>query len=356
MKKGRKIVFVSHSLGRGGAERILVKTANQFATKGYTVKVYIRENSKNSLINDLVNVDVIEIKSSGTLGFMIQLNKVIKIERPTFVYGFLGYINIILGFLKMFHKEIVFVGRENAVYKEYLKNKSIVIKKMYIFFASVFLGNLDLIIAQSNYMKNDLLSYLKVKTRVIVLNNPLSDLNDKKSIIASDNIHLIAVGRLEPVKNFMEMLEIVKDLPDNYLLTIVGDGTLRKKLQQKVQLLGLDERIFFVGNQVDPSILMRKSNLLLLTSVRESYPNVALEATANSLYTISYASPGGINEILFEDYNGKIVDYGNRKLFRLAIVDNYKREAIVPPNLIKESTYFKKLNLIFEELINDAII
>ncbi len=94
---------------------------------------------------------------------------------------------------------------------------------------------------------------------------------------------ILFVGRLVKVKGlkylFSAMSGIVKASPNTKLL-IVGDGPIRQELEQQVDSLGISDSVIFAGLRSDIKDFLSASDFLVLPSLHEGFPNVALEAMA----------------------------------------------------------------------------
>ncbi len=92
------------------------------------------------------------------------------------------------------------------------------------------------------------------------------------------------VGRLDAQKGVAWLLEqmpaIFASLPDHDLL-LVGTGPERVRLERKVRLLALHERVHFAGFRWDVPEILAASDLCLLASRWEGMPNAILEAMAS---------------------------------------------------------------------------
>lgn len=77
------------------------------------------------------------------------------------------------------------------------------------------------------------------------------------------------------------------------------------------EMLGVLERVKFLGHKTNPYPYVIKADLFMLTSEHEGFPNVLLEANALGLPVIAFACPGGINKIIEEGVNGFSVENGN---------------------------------------------
>jgi glycosyltransferase involved in cell wall biosynthesis len=107
------------------------------------------------------------------------------------------------------------------------------------------------------------------------------------------------VGRLNFQKNQSFLLEIFKAFTcreKDAVLFLVGEGEDLDSLQQKVQALGLEKQVFFMGNQNDMQGWLSCFDLFLFPSLFEGLSIAALEAQANGVPVL--ASKGVVPEQL----------------------------------------------------------
>jgi len=157
--------------------------------------------------------------------------------------------------------------------------------------------------------------------RVEVINNPIDvkraqRLSEEKSdhYFDEQKINLLTVAQLREEKRHDLMLETLALLPTEYYLTIVGSGEKEESLKTLSTKLGIAERVSFEGQQSNPYVYMKNADLFLLTSEREGFPNVLLEANAIGLPLVAFACLGGIKEIISEGENGYFVPFGETEL------------------------------------------
>ena len=79
--------------------------------------------------------------------------------------------------------------------------------------------------------------------------------------------------------------EVVRVKPEARLL-LIGDGELRKTIEEKVVNLGLQDKVLFLGNRNDVADLYNAMDIFLLPSHYEGLPVVGVEAQANGLKCI----------------------------------------------------------------------
>jgi len=104
-------------------------------------------------------------------------------------------------------------------------------------------------------------------------------------------------------------------------LLIVGDGTQRMKLENLVKELGISSNVTFTGkidNENVPAYI-NKMDLVCLPSLSESFGVSAVEACACGRPIIATAV-GGLKEIIFDNYNGFVIDQKSSEDIKLKIM------------------------------------
>ncbi len=128
---------------------------------------------------------------------------------------------------------------------------------------------------------------------------------------------IIFVGRLSAEKGLFDLVEAMKILRDEYKvegidLEIVGDGPLRRKLEHKVDVLGLRDAIRFTGFVSHAKVCgyLAKAWLLTLPSFTEGFPKVILEGMAAGRPVVA-TDVGGIPQVVENGVNGFLVEPKN---------------------------------------------
>ncbi len=134
----------------------------------------------------------------------------------------------------------------------------------------------------------------------------------RKWQIAQDAVVIGTVGRLVPVKGHAKLLEAIKILQgsmDNVTLVLVGDGPLRKSLEETAKQLGV-KFVIFAGQQNQAYDFMNMMDVFVLPSLHEGIPMVVLEALALQRPVVA-TRVGGIPEVISHNLSGKLVMSGD---------------------------------------------
>lgn len=123
---------------------------------------------------------------------------------------------------------------------------------------------------------------------------------------------LLTVGRLaaeERYKGFDEVLESLRELPDDVVYMIAGGGNDAVRLQQKAVQCGVANRVIFTGlfAEEDKPDLYALADVYVMPSRGEGFGFVFLEALASGVPVIGSKHDGG-REALLEGDLGLLVD------------------------------------------------
>lgn len=306
-----KLLCILPNLNGGGAERMMSLICNNIDQSKFKVKLLLLDKKGVYLenLNSLVSVDSLESKKVSKSFFKI-LNY-IKKEQPDIVFSTLGHMNCLIALLiPFFRKKIKFIARESNIVS--LENRSF-IEKLII---KIMYKNFDVIISQSDDMTNDLKENWKIKDSKIKKINNFSDkdflekkINEELSEkFSEEKINLISVGRLSKQKRFDKLIESFKNWKNekDYHLYILGEGEEELKLKELAYKLKLSEKISFLGFQKNPYKYLKNSDVYILSSDYEGFPNVLLEANLCGIPILTNNCKGGINEIVENGVNGYI--------------------------------------------------
>lgn len=120
------------------------------------------------------------------------------------------------------------------------------------------------------------------------------------------------IGRIEKQKNleaFMAAALLVKKVRHDATFEIVGEGSLRGRLQARAAALGLGDAVKFVGTTSEVPEFLSRIDQFWLTSDYEGTPNVVLEAMAAAVPVVA-TSVGGTPEVIDDGVTGRLVAPG----------------------------------------------
>jgi glycosyltransferase involved in cell wall biosynthesis len=153
-------------------------------------------------------------------------------------------------------------------------------------------------------------------------------------------LRIASVGRVEhSQKGVLFLPEIVKGCLDagvDVRLTVAGDGPDRDALQQRVDDLGLSDRIVLSGRLSEEKVydLLLDSHVLLMPSFFEGWPLALQEAMACGCVPVASLLKGATDYTVIDGRTGFLAEVGQVKEFVSAIVKLHED----PPKWLELST------------------
>jgi glycosyltransferase involved in cell wall biosynthesis len=143
-------------------------------------------------------------------------------------------------------------------------------------------------------------NYFFGNTKVIVVKNGIEsnkfiynqttrmEIREKYNL--SNNFIIGHVGRYCDAKNHTFIIDVFKSVSekrnDAYLM-LVGDGPLLTSIKNKVEKLGLTDKVIFVGAKDDVYKYYQAMDILVFPSIYEGFGNVVVEAQASGLRVLA---------------------------------------------------------------------
>lgn len=123
---------------------------------------------------------------------------------------------------------------------------------------------------------------------------------------------IVCPARLDPVKGHTVLLSALAQLKrrrTDWICLLLGDGPIRRKLESLSRRLGLEGRVFFVGNRRDVPSILKQADVVVLPSLQDNQPFAVMEAQlAGKPVVVSDA--GGIPEMVTHRETGLVFPKG----------------------------------------------
>ncbi len=188
----------------------------------------------------------------------------------------------------------------------------------------------DAVVGVSRGVKEDLVSMfppLRGKVRTIYNGVPLDDVREQSAAAsrpapadAGAPYHVVAVGRLEAVKDYATLIDAAALLDDPGIhFTILGEGSEHGALQKRIDARPSRSPVTLAGHIDNPFPVIASAGAFALTSVRESFGNVLVEALCLGVPVISTDCPHGPAEILDAGRYGLLVPVGDAAALAAAV-------------------------------------
>ncbi|EAI7228364.1 glycosyltransferase family 4 protein, partial [Campylobacter coli] len=155
---------------------------------------------------------------------------------------------------------------------------------------------------------------------VSVIPNFIPNISKKKSNSSQKNI--LSIGRitLEDQKGFLRLIDIwkmvqKKEVYKDWTLTIVGEGELKKTIEQKIKAYKLENSIILkpFTKEIEKEYL--KASIYVMTSYFESFGMVLIESANYNIPSISFNIHSGPKEIIENEKSGFLIEDGNLQEF-----------------------------------------
>ncbi len=354
-----KILFVVDNY-MGGAGNIIQLLATEYA-KTESVSVLLTHKTIEKRYEcpgvKFVTLDAKD-KPSGINGFIYQtkwVKKQIKLEKPDIIISFITG-NSIITCLGNIHSKIPIIACEriNPLIANWKFPWNVLVRMAY--------NRADLLTVQfDDFVKLEGGRYVnkcRVTPNYIATPDRVKNL-DKKGEIT----HLISCGRLSDSKQFDVLLdmfaEIHKANPKTEL-KIYGHGPHKERLEQQIKDLGLEGAAMLAGYTTDTYGVLCDSDVYLMTSKNEGFPNALSEAMAVGLPSVSFRCNGGVDVLADYGRRGIVVPLNDKDAFIKATLDlctDREKYEKISKNAreVCEVYSMPKVKAIWDECINEAI-
>ncbi len=169
--------------------------------------------------------------------------------------------------------------------------------------------SLDMVITVSEGNKKALEERFALKN-VKVIYNPV-DLTKIEELSHEKNLDerfksrggrtFLTIGRLTEQKGQWYLIRAFKEVTDRYpdaILYVIGEGELKKELENFIIKLGLKENVILLGRKGNVYSYLKGSDFFVLTSLWESFGQVLVEALALNKPVIATDCKFGPREVL----------------------------------------------------------
>ena len=214
----------------------------------------------------------------------------------------------------------------------------------------------DVVFAVSNALKQEILATgvenIESKTRLYWNSVDIDKFSsDNKNILEGHSKPIVLfVGNIIKRKNVNLIIEAKKQSNEDYELVIVGDGPLKKDLEEKVKNENISD-VKFLGSRSDVENIIPGCEVLVLPSFSESFGLVLIEALACGKPVIG-SNVGGISEIITDDV-GLLINPNDASTLESAIDkvigdDGFRQN--LASNARKRAMDFSKVEIPYDEM------
>lgn len=313
------LLFYINAIHDGGAERVMINLTKQFANLGHNVVLvtsfvdqweYPVDEKVKRL--SLEQEEICQNRIARNLSRIRKLRKICKEERPDVLISFMAEPNFraVVATLGLPVKTIVSV--RNDPNREYAGKLGHLVGKYILPMA-------DGCVFQTEQAKAWFPKRLRKKSAIIMNAVAEAFYNVKRQ----GGKNIVALGRLTGQKNHTMLVRAFAGIADKYPgwnLRIYGQGELQTHLEQLIQSLGMEQRIYLMGATSQVPQILGNAGVFVLPSDYEGMPNALLEAMAVGVPSISTDCPcGGPAMVIRHGENGLLIPVGDEQALANAL-------------------------------------
>lgn len=323
--KNNKITILALHLGYGGVEQYLSSLCKMLEND-YEISIistykvlekpafYFSDKINITyLINDKPNKEEFKaaVKSKNIFAIFKEGLKAIKLlylKRTRNVNAIRNIYSDYIITTRSFHNKLVSYYAYHDIIKIATEHNYHNNSQKYIRRLTNSIKNFDYLVVVSNSLKEFYQDKIG-KTKCIYIPNVIDNLPKNTSNLKHNN--LINVGRLEQEKDQSTLIDIFKEVKKEVKdakLYIIGDGSLKEKLNNKIKEYNLEDSIFLLGflSKKEMEKYLLDSKIFVMTSITESFGIVLIEAMSYKIPCIAFDTADGARNLL-NNKNGILV-------------------------------------------------
>jgi glycosyltransferase involved in cell wall biosynthesis len=372
--KRLKICLFIPSMSSGGAERVMLNIANGLSQyEGISVDLVLSEAKGQYLSHVSKAVNIVDMMNNRSIKSLPGLINYIKKSKPDILVSAITHANLIAILAKILSKsKVKLVATEHSMItymtKDTNKRSALLLRNL----VKLLYPYTDAIVAVSKTIEKDLIEKFSIrKNKIYKIYNPIVD--NKITGLSLEKLDhpwfnnneipvILSAGRFTNSKDYPTLLKAFKILRQktNAKLVILGEGELRKELEDLCDVLGITNDVYMPGFVENPYKYMSRSKVFVLSSIYEGFGNVIVEAMACGTEVISTNCIGGPKEILDNGKYGVLVPVGNVEVLSNEILKKLGRtdselksksrnraDSFAIETIIQE--YFNLLNSLYEK-------
>jgi glycosyltransferase involved in cell wall biosynthesis len=269
-----KIAVILPSLINKAPIQVAKDIVDELNLHGYLVDIYY--------FKDIVEVDFKNKTKKISFFKKIDFNNYDIIHSHTFVpdlYIWLNKRHIKTTFISTLHNEID---------KILIDLKGKLLSKLYTRIWINCLKSFSKVVCLSNYAETQLKDKFNFNNTTHIYNGRCVSMgkinNDDSAIFSrlkSKYVILGVVANLSKIKGIEQILDSLT-LLDDYALVVIGEGSERINLEERVDRLNLNDRCVFLGYRPNAHLYMQLFDVYIMSSRSEGFPLVLIEAAQYS--------------------------------------------------------------------------
>jgi glycosyltransferase involved in cell wall biosynthesis len=331
-KKYRVAVFVP-TLACGGVERVMLNLAQGFCERGFEVDIVTHRVEGEFKGHLPRKARLVDLRAGRVLSSLPKLVRYLQRDRPAALLAAMEHSSVAAIWARAIARVPTrIIATEHTNLSEVVKHAPSRKVRLVPFVCRCFLHRADAIVAVSQGVADDLVQHApKCRDRIHVIYNPIITSNILSQ--AKQGLEhpwfgpgeapvILGTGRLAQQKDFATLIRafaLVRQQRPARLL-ILGEGDERRRLEELVADLGIEQDVSLPGYEENPYRYMSRAALFVLSSAWEGFGNVVVEALAAGAPVLATDCESGPREILEAVRRGRLVQVGDHDALARAIL------------------------------------
>ncbi|ELY79740.1 putative glycosyltransferase [Natrinema pallidum DSM 3751] len=353
------VAFYLPSLRGGGAEKVILNLASEFAARDYQVDIVLVSAHGEYLSQVPDTVNVVDFDTGRFFLALPQLAAYLKRSEPDVMLSTIDTANVVAICAKRVARvstRVVIRISNMLSTKEAngeLKHRLVHRAAKYVY------PYADEVVAVSDGVKSDLLEMTNLSAvQVTTIYNPsvTEELLRKRTETVdhpwfapdAEMPVVLGVGELSEQKDFETLIRAFASVASeqSVRLVILGEGDRSKRLRELTAELGVDDLVSMPGFVENPFAYMANADVFVLSSQWEGCPNVLIEALACDVPVVSTDCPSGPYEILEGGMWGRLVPVRDHNAMAKAI------EAVLNDEIVRSTEEYAISRFSVHEVTN----
>jgi glycosyltransferase involved in cell wall biosynthesis len=311
-----RVMFLSTSMGMGGADKQLLSAAQLMHAQGHDVCIVsLTELGPMGLEarSQGIRTESLDMRRGvpDPRG-LIRLIRLVRAWKPDVLHSHMVHANLMARAVRVFARVPVMVSTIHNIYEGgplwmaayrisngLVDHMTIISEAAADRFVNERIVPRELLTCVPNGVDTERFRQVAPETREAL----------RASIGVNDRFVWLAVGRFEIAKDYPNMLHAFAQVcqrDSNAVLLLVGHGSLQQETESLAQSLGLGDRIHFLGVRSDVPEVMAAADGYVMSSAWEGMPIALLEAAAAGLPIVA-TRVGGNHEVVRDGESGFLV-------------------------------------------------